>query len=341
MLADGDAIGGHVLWIRDHLRSRGCDSEIFVGEENSATSHESLSLQEANHRIRSPIDDTLLIYHVAQASTCADFLASRQEPLALIFHNFTPPELLIRWDPDAAFEILNAKDQLTELVGKSLFAICDSEFNSRVLDGFGKVKSFVIPLPLREIERSDSSPEEPPIVLFVGRIAPNKGIHDLVACMAVLRENLPDVRLRVVGTSTSDAYDAVLEKLTTSLDLTGVVTLTGWVNSDELEREYQRASVFCTLSDHEGFGVPILEAMAYGIPVVAYDNSAIGDTVGDSGLLLNSKEPTVVASALDRVLSDKSLSDRLCRSGRQRSKLFSGERVAEALDRALSWSSTS
>ena len=87
MLADGDAIGGHVLWIRDHLRSRGCDSEIFVGEENSATSHESLSLQEANHRIRSPIDETLLIYHVAQASTCADFLASRQEPLALIFHN--------------------------------------------------------------------------------------------------------------------------------------------------------------------------------------------------------------------------------------------------------------
>ena len=74
---------------------------------------------------------------------------------------------------------------------------------------------------------------------------------------------------------------------------------------------------------------------------MAYDNSAIGDTVGDSGLLLNSKEPTVVATALDRVLSDKSLSDRLCRSGRQRSKLFSGERVAEALDRALSWSSTS
>ena len=60
---------------------------------------------------------------------------------------------------------------------------------------------------------------------------------------------------------------------------------------DELEREYQRASVFCTLSDHEGFGVPILEAMAYGIPVVAYDNSAIGDTVGDAGLLLGSKEP--------------------------------------------------
>ena len=341
MLAHGDAIGGHVLWIRDHLRSRGYDSEIFVGEENSATSHQSLSLEDASDRIHSPIDETLLIYHVGQASTCADFLASRPEPLALIFHNFTPPELLIRWDPDAAFEILNAQDQLTELVGKSLFAICDSQFNSLVLDGFGKLKSFVIPLPIAEIEESKPSPEEPPIVLFVGRIAPNKGIHDLVACMAVLREHLPDVRLRVVGTSTSDKYEAALEKLTNSLDLADVITLTGWVSDDELEREYQRASVFCTLSDHEGFGVPILEAMAYGLPIVAYDNTAVGETVGDAGLLLSSKEPAVVASALDRVLSDTSLSGRLSRSGRQRSKLFSGERVAEALDRALSWSYSS
>ena len=282
-----------------------------------------------------------MIYHVGQASTCADFLASRPEPLALIFHNFTPPELLIRWDPDAAFEILNAQYQLTELVGKSLFAICDSQFNSLVLDGFGKVKSFVIPLPIAEIKESKPSSEEPPIVLFVGRIAPNKGIHDLVASMAVLREHLPDVRLRVVGTPTSDKYDAALEKLANSLDLAGVVTLTGWVSDDELEREYQRASVFCTLSDHEGFGVPILEAMAYGLPIVAYDNTAVGETVGDAGLLLSSKEPAVVASALDRVLSDTSLSGRLSRSGRQRSKLFSGERVAEALDRALSWSYSS
>ena len=337
MLADGDAIGDHVLWIRDHLRSRGCDSEIFVSEENPATSNESFNLEEANGRIHSATDDALLIYHVGQASKCADFLASRPEPLGLIFHNFTPPELLIRWDPDAAFEILNAHDQLAELVSKSLFAICDSQFNSLVLDNFGKVKSFVIPLPLPEISQATNSPEEPPIVLFVGRVAPNKGIHDLVACMAVLRKNLPNVKLRVVGTSTTDAYDDALEGLTTSLDLTDVVTLTGWVDNAELEREYRRASIFCTLSDHEGFGVPILEAMARGLPVVAYENTAIGETVGDAGLLLSSKEPAVVASAIERVLSDQSLSDRLSRSGRERSKLFSSELVADALDRALSW----
>ena len=81
--------------------------------------------------------------------------------------------------------------------------------------------------------------------------------------------------------------------------------------------------------------------MAYGLPIVAYDNTAVGETVGDAGLLLSSKEPAVVASALERVLSDTSLSGRLSRSGHQRSKLFSGEHVAEALDRALSWSYSS
>ena len=80
MLAQGDAVGSHAMWIKEHLRSRGCQSEIFVGDENSATSQESFNLDEVDRHILSR-DDTLLLYHVAQASPCADFLATRQEPL--------------------------------------------------------------------------------------------------------------------------------------------------------------------------------------------------------------------------------------------------------------------
>ena len=336
MLAHGDAIGSHVMWIREHLRSRGCHSEIFVGDENSATTKESFNLDEVDRHIHSH-SDTLLLYHVAQASPCADFLATRQESLGLIFHNFTPPELLIRWDPDTAFEILNAQDQLAELIGKSQFAICDSQFNSEVLAGFGKVKSFVVPLPLREIAVVKAKADEPPIILFVGRVAPNKAIHDLIASMAVLHQVFPDAKLRIVGSSTVDPYDAALEGLIAALGLKDVVTLTGWVTEDELELEYQSASIFCTLSDHEGFGVPIVEAMARGIPVVAYENTAVGETVGEAGLLLTSKAPTVVATALERVLSDTELFDRLAASGHRRSRVFSGALVADGLDKALSW----
>ncbi len=138
MLAKGDAIGDHVMWIRDHLRARGLDSEIFVGTRHSRTSNETHPLEKADSRLKGT-RDSLLLYHVAQASPCADFLMRRDEPLALIFHNFTPPELLLRWDPAAAFEILRAQDQLADLVEKARFAICDSAFNARELLSFGEV----------------------------------------------------------------------------------------------------------------------------------------------------------------------------------------------------------
>ena len=88
--------------------------------------------------------------------------------------------------------------------------------------------------------------------------------------------------MRLVGAPTTELYDQALEGLIDALDLSEVVSLTGWVDEEQLEREYKEASVFCTLSDHEGFGVPLVEAMARGIPVVAYENTAISQTVGDA-----------------------------------------------------------
>ena len=93
-LPPGDAIGGHVLWIRNRLRIQGYKSEIFVGTENPRTAQETHDLATVDQHVTSN-SQTLLLYHVAQASPCADFLLDRQEPLALVFHNFTPPELLI------------------------------------------------------------------------------------------------------------------------------------------------------------------------------------------------------------------------------------------------------
>ena len=332
--AHGDAVGSHVAWMRDHLRSRGCRSEIFVGTENEDTSAETFDLQEIDHHVRSKAD-TLLLYHVAQASPCAHFLLERTEPLALVFHNFTPPELLLHWDPSVAFELLKAQDQLGDLVERSILAICDSDFNAQVLSEFGPVDSCVIPLPVEAPRSFEPTKGHSPTVLFVGRIAPNKAIHDLVTALSILRLQLPEVRLRVVGAPTTQLYDEAIEGLIDALDLSEVVSLTGWVDEEQLEREYLEASVFCTLSDHEGFGVPLVEAMARGIPVVAYENTAISQTVGDAGLLLTSKKPAVVAAALERALTDSALAKRLSDSGLRRSSAFAPDKVATALDQAL------
>ena len=332
--ARGDAIGNHVAFIRDHLQSKGCDSEIFVGTAIKDTSAETLDLEEVDRYVRSAAD-TLLLYHVAQASPCVPVLLKRPEALALVFHNFTPPEILLRWDPSVAFELLKAQDQLADLVEKSIFAICDSEFNAQTLSQFGDIDSFVIPIPVDAPASFERTNLAAPTVLFVGRIAPNKGIHDLITALAVLKKRLPEVKLRIVGTSTTDRYDEAIEGLIESLGLSDAITLTGWVDEEQLEREYGRASVFCTLSEHEGFGVPLVEAMVRGVPLVAYANTAIGHTVGDAGLLLTSKRPEVVAAALERVLTDELLAKRLCSSGHRRSSMFSSDTVADALDQEL------
>ena len=130
-------------------------------------------------------------------------------------------------------------------------------------------------------------------------------------------------------------YDATLTGLVEALGLEDIVTFTGWIDDHQLEREYQQASVFCTLSDHEGFGVPIVEAMTHGLPVVAFESTAIGETVGDSGLLLKTKSPQLVATALERVLTDDRLADKLSEKGYRRSASFAPEIVGKSLDRAL------
>ena len=175
---------------------------------------------------------------------------NRPEPLALVFHNFTPADLLLHWDPAVAFELLKAQDQLSDLVEKSVFAICDSDFNAQVLSEFGQVEQYVIPLPVEASPRFEMTSGVQPTILFVGRIAPNKGIHDLIAAISVLRQRLPEVRLRVVGASTTESYDRAIRGLIDALELSEVVSLTGWIDDEQLDKEYRQASVFCTLSPH-------------------------------------------------------------------------------------------
>ena len=77
--------------------------------------------------------NTLLLYHVAQASTCAQFILDRAEPLGLIFHNFTPPEQLINWDGALAGDLLSAERELKQLAQRAQIAICDSSYNASKL----------------------------------------------------------------------------------------------------------------------------------------------------------------------------------------------------------------
>lgn len=329
-LLQGDAIGDHVIRIRDQQRARGRYSEIFVDVERDDTSHLTHPVTHLDRHVsaQSAHPDTLLMYHVAQASACAEFLLTRPEPLALQFHNFTPVDLLVGWDASAACDMLEAGRQLDELAAAAAIGISDSAFNAAELTERGVACSMVASIPVEAVAKLSPDLEKAgrPTVLFVGRVAPNKAFHDLVATAAVLRHRVADVEVRLVGGETSESYSQALRQLVRALELDDTVTFTGRVTDEELQREYGRAHVFCSLSDHEGFGVPLLEAMAHGLPIVAFDSTAVGETVGGAGLVLGDKAPTIVAAAIERVLADNTLSAQLRDWGRARALEFTAQR---------------
>jgi len=139
-------------------------------------------------------------------------------------------------------------------------------------------------------------------VLFVGRIIPNKKIDDLVRSFAFFQRHVkPESRLLLVGDYRGfERYFDRLQELVRELRVSDVV-FTGQVDDDELYAYYRVADVFLCLSEHEGFGVPLQEAMLFELPVIAYETGAVRETLRGGGLLLQDKSPELVAELLDAV----------------------------------------
>ncbi|MGH9207142.1 MAG: glycosyltransferase, partial [Acidimicrobiales bacterium] len=177
-------------------------------------------------------------------------------------------------------------------------------------------------------------------LLFVGRIVPNKAQHDLVRAFYMYRKLYdPSARLHLVGRSEWSTYDQAVNQLIHELDLEKAVRLPGQVSQGALAAYYEAADVFVSASDHEGFCVPLLEAMHHRVPVVAYGAAAIPETVGSAGVVIDSKSPLTMAAAIHRVAGDPNLSERLANAGDKRLSDFAlhktKARMTDALRRLL------
>ena len=157
--------------------------------------------------------------------------------------------------------------------------------------------------------------------LFVGRIAPNKAQHDIVKAFAAYHR-FHDSSPRLPGRgSTSHLYETTLRQFVNALELEHAVDLTGPVSAAD-PALYESCDVFVVCSEHEGFLVPLLESMHHRLPVVAFRSSAIPETLGNAGLLLDTKDPATDAAAVDRVLTDTALRTAMLQAGAERLEYF-------------------
>lgn len=349
MLVPGDATSDHAIALRRLLHDMGLESEIFASAIHDDLHAEAVLL----HRLPdATLPGTLFVYQMSSASPMADLVRQRTEPLAVNFHNVTPASAYDGWDAAVAADQRWARRQVADLAGRASVGICDSAFNATDLVARNYAATEVCPVLVdmgRLSERGTSGPESVveeelaarrgsgiPSWLFVGRISPHKRQHRLVQALASHVEMYgARAHLDLVGSPGPVTYADAVRNCAEALGLAADVTLAGGVGPHDLSAYYRNADVLVSASVHEGFCIPIVEAMHHGVPVVAMSAAAVPETVDGAGLLVERDDPAVFASSVRSVTTDPGLRERLVAAGTKRASELSLDRSRQTMRRVL------
>jgi L-malate glycosyltransferase len=278
-------------------------------------------------------DDVVLIHYSGWVAGMEALLQLPQRKL-LVYHNITPARYFWAAEPIVAVVCELGRDQLPRLVAAADVSAAVSAYNADELRQAGAHDPAVVPILLDPARfpidgGARPAPGAEPVVLSVGRLAPHKRPDLLIRAFALYqRAHAPAARLLCVGPPLHPGYLRRLEELVHEVGATGV-ELVGSVSDAELGRAYAQASVLLSLSEHEGFCIPLLEAFHAGLPVVARPVGGMPEVGGDAVLWVEDDDLAVVAELVHLAVSDAELRGELSRRARARSERFAYERVAE------------
>lgn len=338
----GDAIGDSARRVRDLVRSLGHASEIYAMTVDDVLKDDVRPFADSSAR-----RGDVTIFHYALPSAMTAAFASLSGGRVLQYHNVTPASYFAPYDP-ALFRLATlGRSELATLVGHVELALGDSEYNRQELEqlGFARTGVFPIAVDTSRITQPASRPALEEMLddglvnfLFVGRIAPNKKIEDHIKLAEVYKRYV-DAYYRFIFVGRYDVvprYYATIRGLMTDFRLLhDRFIFTGPVPDDELSVYYRHAAVYVSLSEHEGFCVPLVEAMAADVPVLAYAAAAVPDTLGGAGVQFAPKDLEVAAELLGELAFNDELRARVIAGQRQRLADFGDARILRELTSLL------
>ncbi|MBI5686313.1 MAG: glycosyltransferase [Verrucomicrobia bacterium] len=335
-LAYGDAISNHARWIRRQLQQMGFESVILAHHVDPRVA--------AECRVFSPecIKATDgVIYHHSIGSEVTPHVVAHPGPKCLIYHNITPAEFYELFRPEIARLLRQGREALRLLADNFPISVGDSEYNASELREAGFAAPGILPicvdpslwnLPpdarlMDRLQRGQTN------LLFVGRLSPSKKQDDLLLAFKAYLDLDPKAELHLVGSGgENDPYVAYLRYVARTLGLRERVDFAGLVNEAQLAAYYRTARLFWSMSEHEGFCVPLVEAMWHDVPVFAYKSSAVAETLGAGALLFTQKENvSEVAAAAWFLAEDAALRAKVIAAQRQRRLFCSPAAVAVEL----------
>ena len=339
---DGDAISNYAVELQKIIRSWGYPSNIYgVGKHvHSLTPGRCLDVRSYQSH-----PENIAIYHFSVGSEMTDFFKSLPEKKVLIYHNITPAKYFYSISEEKASVLKEGRKQLHELARVPHLSLAVSPYNAQELADAGFDRPQVFPL-LLNLEDLNTPPRKKILnqfkrpaldVLFVGRVAPNKKIEDVILSFYYVKKLLePKARLFIVGAFAGmDRYLAYLRALTVELDLQDVF-FTGHIAQYDLVAYYRIADVFLCMSEHEGFCIPLLEAMYFDVPILAYKATGVPGTLNGAGVLVSQKDYPFIAEMVLMLFQNQEFRSAILKKQRERLKDFEHNRLARDFKTLLS-----
>ena len=336
----GDAVGNDTLAIRNIIAEMGYETEIYA-ENIDPRLHEGMAKNiKAMPRLQS---DDILIYHASTGTQLNFDLPKFGGKKVMIYHNITPPEFFEGYSSDAVSLTKFGYEGIRFLAKHVNYCIAVSSYNREDLRRMGYMCPIDVCPILIPFEDYAKQPDRDLMdqyqndglinLLFVGRIAPNKKQEDVIRAFYCYQRHYNDrSRLFLVGSDKGmEKYSNELRAYVELLGLKDKVVFTGQIKFNAILSYYRLAHVFVCMSEHEGFCVPLVEAMYFDKPIVAYGSSAIPETLGKGGLILDDKDPEMAAAVIDRVVQDSVLRSYISKMQRERLEAFSYEGVKEKM----------
>ncbi|MFO7980970.1 MAG: glycosyltransferase [Candidatus Aminicenantes bacterium] len=319
-LSYGDAISDEMLEIRKALRQDGYESEIFIKYYDNQTAKYAHDYREY---INLSSKKNIVIFHFSIGSPVSKMFFRIPDKKVMIYHNITPYKFFMDTHRILTKECYKGRLELKMFARKVDLALGDSEYNRKELEEAGYKNTGVLPL-LLDLSKFDR--EEDPVtkeiydrrktsLLFVGRVAPHKKFEDVIKVFYFYKNYFnSESRLFLAGDFRGmEKYYGGLQGLVNKLKLEDV-HITGHVNFSELTAYFKMAHVYLSMSEHEGFGVPLIEAFYNQIPVVAYEAGAVRETMNQGGVLLKEKKMLAAAALIDRIMRNGKLREKLIHS---------------------------
>ena len=344
-LGYGDAVTNDMLAIDARLKAWGLDAHVYGAVVEPRL--QGLAQPDTAYLPFLDCPDHVLIYHYsAYSDTLQLFHRSRNRKI-VVYHNITPPAFFAGYDSALEAVCRVGRAALPQLRDADL-GLGVSDYNRRelVAAGFAPERTGVLPI-LLNLAAWDGTPRNERLsrrladsgdtrILFVGRVTPNKAFEDLLTIFAAYQRWVnPRSRLILAGARILPRYAAVLDRLVQRLGLQRRVTFTDRVPLADLKAYYETAHVFLCASRHEGFCVPLLESMRFGVPILAYASSAIPDTLGTAGVQFTRIDLPTLAETLHLLATDVGLPERIIAGQRRRLADFAPQRVEEKLREVL------